>query len=60
MNCCPHEHQDTIDLYVVVIMPDHVHLIFTPLVDEVISEAVSLARITKAVKGASAHLINRV
>ncbi len=40
-------------------MPDHVHLIFTPLLDGAILEVVSLARVTKAIKGASAHLINR-
>jgi REP element-mobilizing transposase RayT len=40
-------------------MPDHVHMIFTPLVDLKKSEVFSLARITKAIKGTSAHLINR-
>jgi REP element-mobilizing transposase RayT len=59
MDSCLHEHQVNIDLHVIVVMPDHVHMIFTPLVDEVISEVVSLARVTKAIKGASAHLINR-
>jgi REP element-mobilizing transposase RayT len=59
LNCCLHEDQVTVDLHAVVVMPDHVHMIFTPLVDHAISEVVSLARITKAIKGASAHLINR-
>jgi putative transposase len=40
-------------------MPDHVHMIFVPLVDVEKSEVFSLARITKAIKGTSAHLINR-
>jgi hypothetical protein len=40
-------------------MPDHVHIIFIPLVDIQRSEVFSLARITKAIKGTSAHLINR-
>jgi len=40
-------------------MPDHVHMIFTPLVDVERAEIFSLARITKAIKGTSAHLINR-
>jgi len=40
-------------------MPDHVHIIFTPLVDIQKSEVLLLARITKAIKGPSAHLINR-
>jgi REP element-mobilizing transposase RayT len=42
-----------------VVLPDHVHIIFTPLVDSERSEVFSLARITKAIKGTSAHLINR-
>ncbi len=49
----------TIDLRAVVVMPDHVHLIFVPLMDVEKSEVFSLARITKAIKGTSAHLINR-
>lgn len=40
-------------------MPDHVHLILTPLIDQELREVIPLARITKAIKGASAHIINR-
>jgi putative transposase len=40
-------------------MPDHVHLIFTPLVNVLASEAYSLAEIMDAIKGASAHKLNR-
>ena len=47
------------DLQALVVMPDHVHMIFTPLVDIERSEVFSLARITKGIKGTSAHLINR-
>ena len=47
------------DLRAIVVMPDHAHMIFTPLVDIEKSEVFSLARITKAIKGTSAHLINR-
>ena len=43
--------QWTINLRAVVVMPDHVHMIFTPLVDIEKSEVFSLARITKAIKG---------
>ena len=39
-------------------MPDHVHLIFTPLVNSKRSEFYSLAEIMGAIKGASAQLIN--
>jgi len=59
MNCCLRANQNTIDLHCVVVMPDHVHMIFVPMVDPARSEVVSLARITKAIKGASSHLINR-
>ncbi|HEV3512492.1 MAG TPA: transposase [Candidatus Sulfotelmatobacter sp.] len=40
-------------------MPDHVHLIFTPLVDYGAMEGCSLAEIMDAIKGASAHKINK-
>lgn len=40
-------------------MPDHVHLIFTPLVNLEKAAVCSLAEITDAIKGASAHKINR-
>jgi len=49
----------TIDLRALVVMPDHIHMIFTPLVDVENAEVFSLARITKGIKGTSAHLINR-
>ena len=51
--------QWTIDLQTLMVMPDHVHMIFTPLVDLERAEIFSLARITKAIKGTAAHLINR-
>jgi REP element-mobilizing transposase RayT len=57
--CCLHEHNVKIDLKVAVVMPDHVHIILTPLVDYERLEVVSLEQITKSIKGASAHLINR-
>lgn len=59
MNACLRANTWTIDLRAVVIMPDHVHMIFTPLIDRERSEVFSLARITKGIKGTSAHLINR-
>jgi REP element-mobilizing transposase RayT len=59
LDCCLHEHQVKIDLNAVVVMPDHVHMIFIPLIDAQRAEVMSLAQITKAIKGASAHLINR-
>jgi REP element-mobilizing transposase RayT len=40
-------------------MPDHVHMIFTPLVSQEAQEIYSLASIMDAIKGASSHKINR-
>jgi REP element-mobilizing transposase RayT len=40
-------------------MPDHVHMIFTPLVNHRAMEVYSLAEITDAIKGASAHKVNQ-
>jgi hypothetical protein len=34
LSSCCHDHRNRYELYVAVIMPDHVHLILTPLVDE--------------------------
>lgn len=56
---CSRAHGWTIDLRAVVVMPDHVHMIFIPQIDVERHEVFSLARITKAIKGTSSHLINR-
>ena len=40
-------------------MPDHVHMVFIPRIDSERREIFPRARITKAIKGSSAHLINR-
>ena len=58
LECCLHDHGTKLDLWVAVVMPDHVHLIFTPLVDGQRMAVHSLAEITDAIKGASAHKIN--
>ena len=59
MDTCIRANAWTLDLRALVVMPDHVHMIFIPMVDIRRSEVFSLARITKAIKGASSHLINR-
>jgi REP element-mobilizing transposase RayT len=62
LDCCLHDQGTKIDLEVAVVMPDHVHMIFTPLVNEQAMEAMevcSLAEIMNAIKGASAHKINK-
>jgi putative transposase len=59
LESCLHDNDIKIDISVVVVMPDHVHLIFTPLVNEAAGEVFSLAEIMDAIKSAPAHTINR-
>jgi REP element-mobilizing transposase RayT len=59
LGCCLHDHERRYRLRAAVVMPDHVHLLLTPLIDESRRAIVSLAEIMKAIKGASSHAINR-
>jgi REP element-mobilizing transposase RayT len=59
LESCIHDDGVKFDLRVAVVMPDHVHLIFTPLIDSKRMEIYSLAEIMDAIKGASAHKINK-
>ena len=59
LNFCLREDDTSVELHVVVVMPDHVHMLITPLVDDEAREVCSLASIMNAIKGASAHKINR-
>src|SRR5690349_15084249 len=59
LDCCLHDHLIKYELHAVVVMPDHVHVVLTPLVNEIKAEIYSLAEIMDAIKGASAHKINR-
>jgi REP element-mobilizing transposase RayT len=56
---CFHDHRACYELYVAVVMPDHVHLILTPLIDKRRFEIVSLIKIMQAIKGVSARSINQ-
>ncbi len=60
LESCLHENGIKIDLKVAVVMPDHVHMIFTPLTNREAMEVYSLAEIMNGVKGASAHRVNRI
>jgi REP element-mobilizing transposase RayT len=60
LESCLHDNGLKFDLRVAVVMPDHVHMIFTPLVDEREMAVYSLAEIMDAVRGASAHRINKM
>ena len=57
--CCLHERGTTIDLHAVVVMPTHVHLLFTCLRN---AEGwfLSLPQIMRLIKGRSAHFINQL
>ena len=59
LESCLHDHGVKVDVHAIVIMPDHVHVILTPLVNDNLQEMFSLAEITQAIKSASAHKINR-
>ena len=59
LSACCHDHRRRYELYIAVVMPDHTHLIFTPLIDEVRQGIFSLVRIMQAIKGASARTINQ-
>ena len=59
LDSCLHDNGTKIDLKVAVVMPDHVHVIFTPQINVQAREIYSLAEIMNAIKGASAHRVNR-
>ena len=44
-------------LHAAVVMPDHVHLLLTPAIDE--QGPISIPEIMQAIKGTSAHRINK-
>ena len=60
LECCLRDNGIKFDLKVAVVMPDHVHMIFTPLVNRQALEVYSLAEIMDAIKGASAHKVNKL
>jgi len=59
LGCCLHDHGIRHSLHLAVVMPDHVHLILTPLTDEQRRLIVSLIEIMRSIKGASARAINQ-
>jgi REP element-mobilizing transposase RayT len=60
LSCCCHDHRQKYELYVAVVMPDHVHLILTPLINQSAKEIFSLIEIMRGIKGASARAINQL
>jgi putative DNA methylase len=59
LDCCTHGHGTIYNLHVAVVMPDHAHIILTPLEDRDRMMISSLPEIMKAIKGTAAHAINR-
>jgi len=57
LECCLKENNRKFDLHTVVVMPDHAHLLLSPLRD-VDRWNFSLPQIMHAIKGASARKIN--
>jgi REP element-mobilizing transposase RayT len=57
LRCCRHDDQAKLDLHAIVVMPDHVHMILTPLTMG--GSVVSLVEILRGIKGASARFINQ-
>lgn len=56
---CLYDNGKKMRLLIAIVMPDHVHMIFIPLEDER-QETFSFEEIIGAIKGASAHSINKV
>ncbi len=54
-----HDHDNKYNLRVVVVMPNHVHMILTSLTDENRRMIFPMPEIMKAIKGTSSHAINR-
>ena len=54
-----HDDGTRYDLNALIVMPDHVHIILTPLINTMEQRVWLLPEILDAIKGASAHRINR-
>src|ERR1700680_3484736 len=59
LSSCCHDHRGKYELYVAMVMPDHAHLILTPMIDESRGEIASLVKIMQAIKGSSGRAINQ-
>ncbi|HEY6252601.1 MAG TPA: transposase [Candidatus Angelobacter sp.] len=56
---CLFENSRTVRLHACVVMPDHVHMLFTPLQRDQ-ERWYTLAKIMNGIKGASAHSVNKL
>ena len=55
---CLHDHRIKLYMHGIVVMPDHVHMVFTPLTDS-LGNVFGLAEIMNGIKGSLAHSINK-
>lgn len=55
---CLHDNGAKMRLFIAVVMPDHVHMIFTPLLASK-DEPFTFAEILGGIKGASSHSVNK-
>ena len=56
---CMYEHQRTVQMHALVVMPDHVHFLATVLRDQV-GVPTPFYKILRTIKSASVHRINKV
>jgi REP-associated tyrosine transposase len=56
---CLHENNLTVHMHAFVVMPNHVHLLFTPLIDAS-GAPYPLAQTMKGIKGSSSHSVNKL
>ena len=56
---CLYEDERTATVAAVVVMPDHVHIVFTASVNTVENRKWTLREIMRSIKGASAHAVNK-
>jgi REP element-mobilizing transposase RayT len=56
---CLFENGRKVEMHAFVVMPDHVHLLFTPLESDQ-GEMYSLAEIMQGIKGASSYSVNKL
>jgi REP element-mobilizing transposase RayT len=59
LRSCLHDNNVMHFLHVALVMPDHVHFVFTPLVNQQKREFFSLAQIMCRIKGSSGQFINQ-
>lgn len=59
LDSCRHDHLRSMELHIAVVMPDHVHIIVSPLADYDRVRMYPISEIMQAIKSASAHRINK-